>query len=81
MITLKEILESSITDLPLYQENEGDFRTFLRNRITAFSHKINGLKISSSGLKRSDEELRQRNKILCQGIINTIDAYYQGSPY
>lgn len=78
-MTFLEIIKDPITNLPI--QYTGSFREMIKERIHAFgeiidcstdlSDKVNGISFTPGPFKR-------RSKILREGILNTIDTYYQG---
>jgi hypothetical protein len=79
-MTFEEIIESSFTDLPICQNEEQSFREILKNRINKFGYEIDSSQNLCDLQGFNAEHFKKRNKILRDGLIQTVEAYYEGNP-
>ena len=83
-MTFLEILNCEKTNLPVQQRPESNFRMTIKNVLDTFGDLIDSsdnLTDSRFGEVISDSLFKEKNKILRDGIIKSIDAYYEGKPY
>lgn len=81
-MTFLEILRDKHTCLPIESES-GDFRKLIREKLNHFGAIIDSsenLSKEIEGIKFTESVFKKRNKILREGILKTIDAYYEGEP-
>jgi len=80
-MTFLEIIRSEVTNLPI--QYEGSFREMIKERLTSFGNLIDNsddLSEDVNGLSFTSHIFKRRSKILREGIIKSIDAYYEGDP-
>ncbi|MBB6498474.1 hypothetical protein [Pedobacter cryoconitis] len=80
-MTFLEIIRDPSTILPI--RYTGSFREALKEKIQHFGQVIDNsdnLSMAIEGINLDQAVFKKRNKILRNGILNTIDAYYEGDP-
>ena len=83
-MTFTEIIQDSLTDLPLVRRKESDFREFLFNKLNRFNDLIqssDNLSGNINGIEFDSIIFKRRNSILIEGLIKTINGYYEGNPH
>jgi hypothetical protein len=80
-MTFLEIIQDQSTNLPI--QYSGSFREMIREKIQNFGKMIDDshdLSASIEGIEFKFHIFKKRNKILREGILETIDTYYEGNP-
>lgn len=81
-MTFLEIIRHPLTNLPIEQQSDSDFRTTIRNKLIAFGELIDNsddLTSSINGAPFNADIFKRRNKLIREGILQAIDAYYEGN--
>ena len=83
-MTFLEILKSPITNLPLHAVKGVGFRKALRQKLAEFGSLVEEsphLSGPVNGIEFKPEHFKKKNRILREGILKSVDAYYEGKPH
>lgn len=81
-MTFLEIIRHPITNLPIEQDENVTFREMVKRKLDTFGELIESSRDLSEAVNDINfqrEIFKRRSKIIREGIVKTIDAYYEGN--
>lgn len=82
-MTFLDIIRSPFTNLPIKPDPKKSFRELVKEKFEQFGDLIdNSSDLSSAvnGIEFTETIFKRKNKVLRDGIISTINTYYEGRP-